>query len=45
MLAAAAVIVTATSCTAVSNLQTSSSPAKQDNTIIVMGNGITYLGD
>ena len=44
-LAALALLVSATGCTAVSSLQASSSEGNQDQTIIVMGNGISYLGD
>lgn len=44
-LAALALLVSATGCTAVSGLQASSSEGNQDKTIIVMGNGISYLGD
>lgn len=40
---AVAILVTATGCAAVSNLHSSSSVDNQDNTIIVMGNGISYL--
>ena len=45
VLAALALLVSATGCTAVSGLQTSSYKGNQDQTIIVMGNGISYLGD
>ena len=44
-LAALALFVSATGCTAVSGLQASSSEGNQNETIIVMGNGISYLGD
>lgn len=44
-LAALALLVSATGCTAVAGLQASSSEGNQDQTIIVMGNGISYLGD
>ena len=42
---AVAILVTATGCASVSNLHSSSSVNNQDNTIIVMGNGISYLED
>ena len=45
VLAALALLASATGCTAVSGLQASSSVGNQDQTIIVMGNGISYLGD
>ena len=44
-LAALALLVFATGCSAVSNLQASSDKVNRDQTIIVMGNGISYLGD
>ncbi len=44
-LAALALLVLATGCSAVSSLQASSDEVNQDQTIIVMGNGISYLGD
>ena len=40
---AVVILVTATGCAALSNLHSSSSVDNQDNTIIVMGNGISYL--
>ena len=42
---AVAILVTGTGCASVSNLHSSSSVNNQDNTIIVMGNGISYLED
>ena len=44
-LAALALLVSATGCTAVTGLQASANEGNQDETIIVMGNGISYLGD
>ncbi len=44
-LAALTLLFSATGCTAVSGLQASSSEGNQDETIIVMGNGISYLRD
>lgn len=44
-LTAMTLLFSTTGCTAVSGLQASSSEGIQDETIIVMGNGISYLGD
>ena len=44
-LAAMALLVSTVGCTAVSGLQASSNEGNQDQTIIVMGNGISYLED
>ena len=40
---ALATLVLATGCASVSNLHSTSSLDNHDNTIIVMGNGISYL--
>ena len=42
-LTAMTLLFSTTGCTAVSGLQASSSEGIQDETIIVMGNGISYL--
>ena len=42
---AVAILVTATGCASISNLHSSSSMDNHNNTIIVMGNGICYLGE
>lgn len=42
---ALAIAVTATGCASISNLHSCSTQNGQDNTIIVMGNGISYLGE
>ena len=44
-LAALALLISTMGCTAVFGLQASSNEGNQDQTIIVMGNGISYLGD